>query len=197
MKKLKVSFNAPVTLMFVFLCLAATILGVVSKGTLSQMFFTTWRMQWLNPLSWLRCFSHTIGHQGWEHFFGNVMYLIILGPILEERYGKKVIISTILATGFCTTMAVTFIFPNAGVIGASGVVFAFILLASFTQFESGTIPLTFVLVFAVYIGREVFNGIFVNDNVSQMGHIIGGLVGSFVGFEFNVKKKKDVGSDQV
>ena len=61
MKKLRLSFNAPVTLTFVFLCFAATLAGVLSGGVLSQMFFTTYRMQFLNPMSWLRCFSHTIG----------------------------------------------------------------------------------------------------------------------------------------
>lgn len=190
MKKVKLSFNAPVTLGFVFLCFCATLAGVLSGQALSQMLFTTYRLQVLNPLSWFRCFGCTIGHVSWEHFFGNMMYIILLGPILEEKYGKKILISTILLTGFATTLAVTILFPNSAVIGASGVVFAFILLASFTSFESGTIPVTFLLVFIIYIGQEVLNGVFVNDNVSQMGHIVGGCVGSAVGFINNSKQKK-------
>lgn len=190
MKKLRLSFNAPVTLTFVFLCFAATLSGVLSGGVLSQMFFTTYRMQFLNPMSWLRCFSHTIGHVSWQHFFSNMMYLILLGPILEEKYGKKVLVSVILCTGMATTIAVTFLFPNTGVIGASGVVFAFILLASFTSFDEGTIPVTFILVFVFYIGQEVVNGLAVNDNISQMGHILGGMVGSISGFVNNRKSKK-------
>lgn len=189
MKKLKLSYNAPVTLTYVALCFAATLAGVLTKGALSQMFFTTYRLQLANPLSWLRCFSHTIGHSGWEHFFNNMMYIILLGPILEERYGKKVLLSLILCSGLATTLAITFLFPNSGVIGASGVVFAMILLASFTSFEDGTIPITFILVFVFYIGQEVVNGVFVNDNVSQLGHIMGGVVGSVSGFLNNHKKK--------
>ena len=189
MKKLRLSFNAPVTLTFVFLCFVATVLGVVSGGVISQMFFTTYKLQVMNPLSWLRCFSHTIGHASWQHFFGNMMYIILLGPILEEKYGKKTIVALILCTGLATTLAITFLFPNTGVIGASGVVFAMILLASFTSFEEGTIPVTFLLVFVFYIGQEVLNGVFVNDNISQFGHILGGIVGSTSGFLNNVKKK--------
>lgn len=189
LKKFRVSFNAPVTLSFIILCLIATILGVVSKGALSSLLFTTWRLQLLNPLSILRCFSHVIGHANFDHFFNNMLFIVILGPMLEEKYGSKTMILLILLTGFATTMAITLLFPNSGVIGASGVVFAMILLSSYTSFEEGTIPLTFILVFVIYIGREVINGVFVNDNISQLGHIVGGCVGSLIGFVFNRKKR--------
>lgn len=189
MKRLKLSFNAPVTLCFIALCFIATVLGVVSGGVISDMVFTTYRFQLLNPLSWVRAISHTVGHAGWQHFFNNMMYIILLGPILEEKYGGKRIISLIVLTGIATTAVVTFVFPNVGVIGASGVVFAFIVLASFTSFEEGTIPVTFLLVFVFYIGQEVLNGVLVQDNISQAGHIMGGLAGSSVGFFTNRRSK--------
>lgn len=193
MKKLKLSFNAPVTLTYIILCFIATLLGVVSGGTISLLAFTTYSLQLLNPLSIVRCFSHVLGHVGWEHFFNNMMLIIILGPMLEEKYGKKTLIAMILLTGLATTLAITLLFPTSGVIGASGVVFAMILLASYTSFEEGTIPVTFLLVFVFYIGREIINGVFVNDNISQLGHIVGGLVGSSIGFLANKKKRaKDV-----
>ena len=192
--KFRLSWNAPVTLMFVLLCFVATLLGVVSGGAISQMLFTAYKMQFLNPLSWFRCFGCTIGHVSWQHFFNNMLYIIILGPMLEEKYGKGVIISLILCTGLATSLAITFLFPTTGVIGALGVVFAMILLSSFTQFENGTIPVTFLLVFVIYIGQEVVNGVFVQDNVSQMGHILGGVVGSISGFVNNKGKQKDSGS---
>lgn len=192
-KKLKLSFNAPVTLTYIILCFIATLLGVVSGGTLSMEFFTTRSLHLMNPLSLFRCFSHVLGHVSWDHFFGNMMYVILLGPIIEDKYGKKIVIALILLTGFATTMAITLLFPLSGVIGASGVVFAMILLASFTSFEDGTIPITFILVFVIYIGQEIINGVFVNDNISQLGHIVGGLVGSSIGFLANKKKRaKDV-----
>ncbi len=78
--------------------------------------------------------------------------------------------------------------PYAGVCGASGVVFAFIILLSFTNFKEGEIPLTFILVAAIYIGQQVVEGVFVQDNVSQMAHIIGGAVGAYVGYVWNKKR---------
>jgi uncharacterized membrane protein YdcZ (DUF606 family) len=56
-----------------------------------------------------------------------------------------------------------------------------ILLVSFTNFSEGEIPLTFILILILYIGREVFNS-FRQDNISEFAHIIGGLCGSLFGF---------------
>ena len=76
---------------------------------------------------------------------------------------------------------------NVGLCGASGVVFAFILLSSFTSFKEGEIPLTFILVAALYIGQQVVQGMTLDDNVSNMAHIIGGMVGGAVGYALNKK----------
>lgn len=66
--------------------------------------------------------------------------------------------------------------------GASGVVFAFILLSSMTGFRSREIPMTFIIVAVVYLGGQIYDGLFVKDNVSQLTHIVGGLVGSILGY---------------
>ena len=70
--------------------------------------------------------------------------------------------------------------------GASGVVFAFIVLGSFTGFNAGEIPLTFILVVIIFIGQQVYEGIAVQDNISNMAHIVGGIVGGVVGYTLNV-----------
>ena len=69
-------------------------------------------------------------------------------------------------------------------------VFACILLSSFTAFKEGEVPLSFILVAILYIGQEVYNGIAVKDNVSNFAHILGGVVGSFAGFSLNRKNRK-------
>ena len=69
--------------------------------------------------------------------------------------------------------------------GASGVVFAMVLLSSITSAGEGEIPLTFIVVAVLYLGQQVYEGIFVNDNISQIGHIVGGMVGSALGFVMN------------
>ena len=52
-----------------------------------------------------------------------------------------------------------------------------LLIASITVREDRTIPVTFILVAVLYIGQQVYQGIFQRDNISQMAHIAGGAVG--------------------
>ena len=189
MKKLKfkIALNAKAVLIFVLLCFIATILGIVTKSNATKLLFATYRSSWLSPLTYVRLFSHVLGHSGWEHFLGNASMLLILGPMLEEKHGSKVIVEIILITGFITGIVNFIFFPGVALCGASGVVFAFILLASFTGFREGEIPLTFILVAIIYIGQQIVQGLTLNDNISNLGHIIGGLVGAVVGYALNKK----------
>lgn len=41
----------------------------------------------------------------------------------------------------------------------------------------------------VHIGQQVIEGITITDNVSNMSHIIGGVVGAILGYRLNVRKK--------
>ena len=76
---------------------------------------------------------------------------------------------------------------NVALCGASGVVFAFILLTSFTSFRNGEIPLTFILVAIVFLGQQVYEGVFLQDNISNLSHVIGGIIGAIVGYKLNKK----------
>ena len=192
MKKHKfiITLNAPVTLGFVFICFVVTLIGILTKGASTKLLFMTWHSSLLNPLTYLRFFTHVFGHSGWEHFIGNAMYLLILGPMLEEKHGSVTLAEIIGITAVITGIISYIFFPDVALCGASGVVFAFILLASFTGFREGEIPLTFILVAILWIGQQVIQGITVRDNISQMGHIIGGVVGAVIGFMLNRKKGK-------
>lgn len=68
-------------------------------------------------------------------------------------------------------------------------VFAFILLSSFTSFKEGEIPITFILVAVFFIGQQIWEGITVQDNISNMAHIVGGVIGGFLGYGLNVKTR--------
>lgn len=122
-------------------------------------------------------------------FIGNASYLLLLGPILEEKHGSAKIVELIVITALVTGIVNYVFFWNVGICGASGVVFAFILLTSFTNFKEGELPITFILVAVIYIGQQVVDGIVVRDNVSNMAHIVGGIVGALLGYNLNKKAK--------
>ncbi len=89
MKKLRITFNSPVVLGFAFICLIVTILGIASDGTITNSFFVTYRSSFANPLTYLRAVTHVFGHACWEHLFGNMSFILLLGPILEEKYESE------------------------------------------------------------------------------------------------------------
>ncbi|EOS24477.1 hypothetical protein C806_01988 [Lachnospiraceae bacterium 3-1] len=187
-RKLKVSFNSPVILSFTILCFLVMILNFVTRGLTNQAFFTVYRSSLLSPMTYIRFFGHVLGHAGWEHFFGNITLILVVGPLLEEKYGSSNMLFVILATALTTGLVHFIFFPGVGLLGASGVVFALILLSSFTCMKEGEIPLTFILVAVIYIGQQVYDGIFVKDNISNLTHILGGVVGAALGYVMNKNK---------
>ena len=185
LKKVKVSFNSPVILGFTLACFAVMILSTVTGGASNRALFSVYASSLADPLTYFRLFGHVLGHGGWDHFMGNIMLILIVGPLLEEKYGSRNILEVIAATALATGIINMIIFPHTQLLGASGVVFAFILLSSLTCIKDGQIPLTFILVAVIYIGQQVFDGLFVNDNVSNLTHIVGGIVGTILGYVMN------------
>lgn len=188
MKKTRITFNAPVTLGFVLLCFSATLLGVLSSGKITEVFFMTYHSSLTDFMTYVRFFTHVLGHEGWEHFIGNASYLLLLGPMLEEKYGSKTLLEVIGITALATGLINYVFFWDIALCGASGVVFAFIVLSSFTEFKQGEIPLTFILIMFFFVGEQVYEAFAVNDNISNMAHIVGGIVGAVVGYTLNRKK---------
>ena len=187
--KWKISFNAPAILSFAAICLVAMGLNYITNGASNRAVFVTYHSSLLSPMTYIRLITHVFGHSGWEHFIGNMAYILLLGPMLEEKYGSARIIQIIAITAVVTGIINYVFFWNVALCGASGVCFAFILLSSFTRFKEGEIPLTFILVAIIYLGQQVYDGIMLQDNISNMAHIFGGIVGGIIGFSLNKKSK--------
>lgn len=187
-KKIRLSFNSPVILGFTLACFIVLILDKVTGSASTRAFFSVYRSSLASPFTYIRFFGHVLGHASWDHFFGNIMMLLVVGPLLEEKYGSANILFVILATALVTGVINFIFFPHVQLLGASGVVFAFILLASLTSIEEEKIPLTFILVALIYIGQQVYDGLFIRDNVSNLTHILGGIVGLGLGYVMNKNK---------
>lgn len=181
-RQLSISFNSPVVLIFSLICLISLGLGVLTGGRTTTLFFSVYRSSLSDPLTYVRFIGHVFGHAGWDHLISNLMLLLIVGPMLEEKYGSVNLLFVILITAIVTEVVNFVFFPNVRLLGASGVVFAFILLSSFASMRAGSIPMTFLLVAIIYIGGQLYDGIFVQDNVSNLTHILGGAVGSLFGY---------------
>ncbi|MBR5579662.1 MAG: rhomboid family intramembrane serine protease [Lachnospiraceae bacterium] len=188
-KKPKIILNAPIVISFVTISFFALLLSGVTNGVTNQLLFMTYHSSLKSPMTYLRFFTHVFGHADWEHFVGNMCYILLLGPMLEEKYRSDILAEVIIMTALVTGVINYILFPNVALCGASGVVFAFILMSSFTNFRAGEIPLTFILVAIFFMGKEIFQGMFIEDNISNMAHIVGGILGGILGYAVNKRSK--------
>ena len=186
--KLKIKYNAPVTLTFAFTSVFLLLINPVFKGQLTAYWFTVpgWEdMDFINPFHYLRMFTHICGHASWNHLVSNFTFILLLGPILEEKYRKLPFLMMILITAAVTGVINIFLSPLP-LLGASGVVFMMIILISITNIRQGEIPLTFILIVILFLLKEfVYTP---EDGISQAAHIAGGACGSVFGF-FSRKNK--------
>ena len=182
MKKIVIRFNAPVILTFALLSLLALLLGNWTNGAATHQYFSVYRSSLSDPLTYVRFIGHVLGHADYEHYMGNMLLLLLVGPGLEEKYGSGTMVWTIALTALITGLVHFVFFPNTVLLGASGVVFMMIVLSSFTAMRRGEIPVTLILVVIFYLGGEIMDGLFKKDNISQITHIVGGLCGLIFGF---------------
>ena len=186
--RLKITFNSPVIIGFTGICLVSLLLNVITQGMTNAMLFSVYRSSLSEPQTYLRFIGHVFGHANWEHFIGNIMLILVVGPLLEEKYGSGAIASVIVTTALVTGIVHWLLFPGTMLLGASGVVFAFILLSSFISMKEGEIPLTVILIACIYIGEQIYQGMLVKDNISNLTHILGGIVGACFGSTLNHRK---------
>lgn len=200
--KIRFTYNAPVTLTFVLIC---TLIFLIDHFLLHGKFVPTFLASpacpkaaenAFNPANiahYIRLFVHVLGHISWEHLLGNMSFILLLGPLLEERYGSKMLLLMILMTALVTGVLNACLIPST-LCGASGIVFMMIVLSSITNIEKNVIPLSFVLVVALFFGRELVNSPKV-QGVSILAHVAGGICGSMFGFlvapKTSRKKKED------
>jgi membrane associated rhomboid family serine protease len=180
---MKINYNTPVILSFVFLCAIILLINEAFAKSLIPLWFTVpgkGSFDSHSARNWINLFTHVLGHANWNHLTGNLLILLIVGPMLEDIYGSPSLVFMMIVTAVATGAA-NIIFFSENLMGASGEVFMMILLASFTNFRKGEIPLTFILVLIFYIGNE-FLASLKPDSIAHFAHIIGGFCGSIFGF---------------
>lgn len=178
---MRIIFNSPVILIFSFLCAGVYLLNNVA-GLFESYFLLL--PEWnLSSFGWyFRLISYTFGHANIDHLIGNMAFVLLLGPIIESRYGSKKLAIMMIVTAIITALLHVAFFSHA-LLGASGIVFMLILLTPLVNFKKKEIPLTFILIVIIYIGKEII-GAFGEDNISHFAHIMGGIVGAIFGFLF-------------
>ncbi|MCL2708395.1 MAG: rhomboid family intramembrane serine protease [Defluviitaleaceae bacterium] len=199
----RIQYNAPVTLTFTLVSAAALAASLLTGGYTDALLFSVYRAGSVDFFMFVRLFGHAFGHADINHYLGNFVLILLLGPMLEEKYGGKWIALMMAATALVTGLIFMLVSkPGSAMLGASGVVFMMMLLASFTNLRRGRLPLTFLLALIVFVGRELYAGFSTGEltessmNISYMSHIAGGLCGALFGFVANKEKILDGSSGE-
>ena len=178
---LQLQYNSPVILTFFLLSLGVLFLGQYTGGWTTTHLFSVYRSSLKDPLFYIRLFGHVLGHGSWDHFLNNMLLLLVVGLPMEEKYGSLPLLKGILLTALISGILQCALFPRTALLGASGIVFMLIMLASLSGF-SGGIPVTMLLVAALYLGQQIYDIVFVRDNVANFMHIVGGVCGTVFGY---------------
>ncbi len=187
LSKIRITYNAPVTLTFALVAAAVLIADGFSGNKIIPLLFTApgnsassvpFNSAFLPD--YLKLLLHVFGHSDWNHFLSNMAFILLLGPVIEERYGSPVLVVMMSVTSLVTGV-LNACFSPVALVGSSDIAFMMILLASFTSISKSQIPLSFILILVLYIGREIL-GTGEKQNISTLAHIAGGLCGSLFAF---------------
>ncbi|MGF7142484.1 membrane associated rhomboid family serine protease [Anaerotaenia torta] len=174
-------YNAPVTLTFVLLSFLVLMLGYLTRNASTTLLFCTYPAPLTNPLTYVRLLGHVLGHADWKHYSGNMVLFLVLGPLLEEKYGSGTLLKMFAFTALISGLIYMIFFPQNALLGASGIVFMMIVLSSVAGMQNGKIPITLILVIIIYLGREITDSLGSTDTIAHVAHVTGGLCGAVFG----------------
>ena len=169
-------YNSKIIISYLLLSLIAWFLNTISHGKTNKLLFSSYRSSPLNPLSYVRLFTHSIGHENCDHFVGNFLYILLVGPMIEEKYGSVNLLIMLLITSLVIAIF-NLLFTKYMILGASGNVYMLIVLSSFSNITDGKIPLTVLLILIFYVISEVKKKLITNkkDKSYHDGHLLGEL----------------------
>ena len=189
--KVRITYNAPVTLTFALISALILLIDTLFlNNNLIPAIFTApsnSTFHFNQPLDYFRLILHIFGHSDWNHLISNMAFILLLGPMLEERYGSGILSLMMIVTSLVTGV-LNACFSTFPMVGSSDIAFMMILLASFTSLSKNEIPLSFILILILYIGREIVTHQ-QKDNIAIIAHIAGGLCGSLFAFLATPKQK--------
>ena len=177
-------YNSPVIITYLVISVIAWLLNCITGGKSNKLLFTSYRSSPFNPLTYIRLFTHAIGHMDLTHLIHNFLFILLIGPMIEEKYGSINLLVMLLLTSLVIGLFNT-IFSNYSITGASGNVYMLIVLSSFSNISEGKVPITLVLILIFYIISEFKSAVFEgNKKTYHTGHLLGALCGIAFGFYF-------------
>ena len=176
---MKITLDSKATLILASLSLIG--LFFVNTSTKSgSIFILNGDFQESSPVWYISTLTYIFGHADFEHVIGNLSIILLLGPLVELKFGWQKFSLMVVSTAILTAILHTLLWDN-GLIGASGIAFMLIVVTSLLNTRGKDIPITFILVVLLFLGQEIYSS-FKNDQISHFAHLFGGAMGAFWGF---------------
>lgn len=178
---MKITFQSKGSLLLAALAVCGSFL-VMNAPTigLSQLFVLDGTTHFTDFGWYISLVTYIFGHQSLDHLLGNLSLLLILGPIIELKFGTKQFLWMSFITALSTGLIHVVLWDNH-LLGISGVVFMYIVLSTLLNIRNREVPFTFILVIILYFGMEILSSL-KETNISHFAHLFGGAMGTFWGF---------------
>lgn len=177
-------YNSKVIITYFLISLTAWFLNIITRGKSNKLLFEGYRGSIFNPMTYIRMVTHAIGHEDWDHLVSNFLIILLIGPMIEEKYGSINLLIMFLITSIVINLY-NILFNDYRIKGASGNVYMLIVLSSFSNISEGKIPITLILIGIFYIIGEMKKTITEgNTKIYHDGHLIGAVCGLIFGFYF-------------
>lgn len=184
--------NAPVILGFTVACIILHIITACFWGEAARYFGCPDTFKPSKPMAYVRLVTHVFGHSGYGHLKGNMVNLLMVGPSAEHHFGSRHLVFIFSLVAVSSGIAHVAIGRSRSIqLGASGIVFAMILLNSLVSATYGTIPVTFAITALLWISDEVWKLFFSGDGVSHHAHLTGAVVGLVAGYAVHKKRHEE------
>ena len=167
--KEKVEYNSPVILTFIIICCALCIANYVTLGLVNNLLA-------LRKLLSIQLVTHIFVHGDINHLTNNMLVILLVGPMVESKYGSGRTAMMILITSVIIGVLTVSIF-HVGLLGASGIAYMILALSACSNIKNNKIPASALILLLFIVVSQILSAIFVRDNVSQGAHIIGLFMG--------------------
>jgi len=133
-------------------------------------------------------------HGSFYHLIFNLLALFLIGRSVESSEGKMKLIFVFMISGILANFGMVFYPSNSVGIGSSGAISGLIGYAIFSspfKIVFVPIPLPLILISASFLLSTVSN-LFTESSIGYFAHLVGFLVGSFIGFLIHKSKRKNI-----
>ncbi len=192
---LKLSYDAPVTITFIIVCVILFLLNtyVIKNGAIGKVLSsptsTSGSLPFIvsQPLSYIRLFLYIFGSENTLFLFSNLYLILMLCPAMEERYGS-VIIGIMIFVSALFSGVLNACFSSKSLIGALPVACMMLFLNVFNSFLKKKIPLSFVFMMVLFVSLEAYCGV---NAIHFIICVAGGLCGSLFALLTSPKSRQE------